>query len=169
MIDLKLDTHAVRQLFPEGSAMRVQLQQSVINNIVKESVLKDSDNKIREAVQSEVSLLGSRIPNVNAEVKSQLESLFTKRGWNKVDGTLQLDRQMREEAARIAENAVKDAITIMVEEASKKLERRIEDTIKMTEHRFEEMIVSRINANFGVIIDTVIAKRLSAAFPEVGK
>ena len=69
MIDIKLDTYAVRQLFPEGTAARAQLQQSVINNIVKEMVLKDSQNKLKQAVQSEIAIAAIDVPDVRAEVR----------------------------------------------------------------------------------------------------
>ncbi|MGC5352342.1 hypothetical protein ACPXAT_27300, partial [Klebsiella pneumoniae] len=68
LIDLKLDTNTIRQLFPEGTEIRAALQQSVIQNIVKEMVLKDSDNKIRKAVSQEIELLGARVPSVKAAV-----------------------------------------------------------------------------------------------------
>jgi hypothetical protein len=169
MIDLKLDTHTIRQLFPEGTEIRSALQQSVIQNIVKELVLKDSDNKIRKAIEQEISLMGSRIPNVNAEVKHQLESFFVKKGWKDIESTLKLDEVMRKEAAQVASHAIQDQIVKIVKEATDKLENRIEETLKLTEKRWEDMIVSRINHNFGIILDKAIAKRIEAAFPEVAK
>lgn len=170
MIDLKLDTHAVRQLFPEGSEMRVALQQSVINNIAKEMVIKDSDNKIRQAVNQEVELLGARVPSVKNAVETEVKKFFEKRGWGSgYDSTFALDQAMRKEAQEMAERIVQDRIEKCIQDAVKKLENRIEDTMRMTEHRWDQLVTARINANFGSIIDKVIAERLAAAFPEVKK
>lgn len=169
LIDLKLDTNTIRQLFPEGTEIRSALQQSVIQNIVKEMVLKDSDNKIRKAVSQEIELLGARVPSVKAAVETELKTFFTKRGWNNYDSTFELDQAMRKEAIEVAQNIIQDKITKCIEEAAKKLENRIEDTLRMTEHRWEQMIVSRINNHFGNMLDKAIAERIAAAFPEVKK
>ena len=95
MIDIKLDTHAVRQLFPEGTEARAQLQQSVINNIVKEMVLKDSQNKLKQAVQSEVNIATVTIPDVRAEVKKQLQQMFHTRGWSDISAKEEMSHMMR--------------------------------------------------------------------------
>ncbi|UFK27203.1 hypothetical protein LG358_00182 [Escherichia phage UoN_LG358_1] len=164
MIDLKLDTHAVRQLFPEGSAMRVALQQSVINNIVKELVVKDSKNKITEAVKSEIAFQGSNIPNVEDAVRKELEKFFERNGWN-VKGTVELKRVMKEEAERIAHEQLLDSLVSSVDAAAKRMENYIADAIKINERQYEEMIVSRLNESFSEIIDKAIAAKLAQVFP----
>ena len=169
MIDLKLDTHAVRQLFPEGTPARANLQTSVINNIVKEMVIKDTNNKLREAVQQEVSLQAARIPNVNAAVKEELLKFFEKKGWRDQQGTLELDRVMREEAGRIARQQVRLALHEESEKAYKSMQDRIEQAINIESKRYEEMIVSRVNRNFGDIIDKAIAAKLASIFPVEAK
>lgn len=167
MIGLKLDTQTIRQLFPEGSEMRVDLQRSVIDNVVKEMVLKDTDNKVRKSVAQEIELMGARIPSVKEAVETELKTFFTKRGWNGYDSTFDLDQAMRKEAQELAQNIIQDRITKCINDAVKKLERRIEETMQMTEARWEQMIVSRINTKFGGVLDKAIAARIAAAFPEV--
>ena len=169
MIDIKLDTHAVRQLFPEGTSARANLQTSVINNIVKEMVLKDTNNKLREAVQQEVSLQAARIPNVNAAVKEELKKFFEKKGWREQQGTFELDRVMSEEAGRVAREQVRLALHAESEKAYKAMQERIEHAIKVEAQRYEEMIVSRLNRNFGDIIDKAIAAKLASIFPVEAK
>ncbi|WKV23427.1 hypothetical protein SEA1_gp0079 [Salmonella phage SEA1] len=164
MIDLKLDTHAVRQLFPEGSAMRVALQQSVINNIVKELVVKDSKNKITEAVKSEISFQGSNIPNVEDAVRVELKKFFERKGW-KPEGTFELERVMKEEAERVAHEQLLAALQKAADAAAKRMENYITDAIKINERQYEEMIVSRLNESFSEIIDKAIAAKLAQVFP----
>ncbi len=128
MIDLKLDTNAVMKLFDTEEA-RVNLQQAVINNVVKELVLKNSKNKVRETIQKEISLVGARLPDVQPMVKEQLKYFFESKGWNKVQGTFELERIMREEANRIASTQVLEAVNAQVDKAMKDLEYKIDQVL----------------------------------------
>ncbi|QQG32161.1 hypothetical protein CkP1_0080 [Citrobacter phage CkP1] len=165
MINLKLDTQTVRNLFPEGSEMRAALQQSVINNVVKEMVLKDSNNKITEAVKSQIALQGSRIPNVEAAVREELKKFFERKGWNEVEGTFELERVMQVEAERIARDQLRNALQDVADAAAKRMEGYIADAIKINERKYEDMIISRLNNGFGEIIDKAIAAKLAQVFP----
>ena len=165
MINLKLDTQTVRNLFPEGSEMRAALQQSVINNVVKEMVLKDSNNKITEAVKSQIALQGARIPNVEAAVREELKKFFERKGWNEVEGTFELERVMQVEAERIARDQLRNALQDVADAATKRMERYIADAIKINERKYEDMIISRLNNGFGEIIDKAIAAKLAQVFP----
>lgn len=166
MIDLKLDTNAVMKLFDTEEA-RVNLQQAVINNVVKELVLKNSKNKVQETIQKEISLVGARLPDVQPMVKEQLKKFFESKGWNKVEGTFELERIMREEANRIAYTQVVEAVNAQVDKAMQDLSYKINQTLQMSEVRMEEMVSKRLIASFGSVIDKVIAERLKTAFPEV--
>lgn len=168
MIDLKLDTNAVLKLFDTEEA-RVNLQQAVINNVVKELVLKNSKNKVQETIQKEISLVGARLPDVQPMVKEQLKKFFESKGWNKVEGTFELERIMREEANRIAYTQVVEAVNAQVDKAMQDLSYKINQTLQMSEARMEEMVSKRLIASFGSVIDKVIAERLKSVFPEVAK
>lgn len=169
LIDLKLDTHTVRNLFPEGTEMRAALQQSVIKNIVKEMVVKDSNNKIREAVYKEIEELGDCVPSVKEAVKTELDKFFVKRGWGGYGSTPELESAMKQRAIETAQCIIQEKISSLINEAAKKLELRIEETLKMSEYRWDQMVTKRINEKFGESLDKAIAVRLAKAFPEVGK
>lgn len=166
MIDLKLDTNAVMKLFGD-EASRVKLQQAVINNVVQELVLKNSKNKVQETIQKEISLVGARLPDVAPMVKEQLNKFFVSKGWNKVEGTFELERIMKEEANRIAYSQVMGTVSDQVEKAVKDLEGRIENALKMSESRMEQIIVERLNKKFTEVLDRAIAERVKTIFPGV--
>ena len=166
MISLKLDTNAVLKLFSDEES-RVELQQSVINNVVQELVLKNSKNKVQETIQKEISLVGARLPDVMPMVKEQLNKFFVSKGWNKVEGTFELERIMKEEANRIAYSQVMGAVSDQVEKAVKDLEGRIENALKMSETRMEQLIVDRLNKKFTEVLDRAITERVKTIFPGV--
>lgn len=166
MIDLKLDTNAVMKLFSD-EASRVKLQQSVINNVVQELVLKNSKNKVQETIQKEISLVGARLPDVNVAVREQMKQFFETKGWNDVQGTLALDTKMREAANKLAYSRVMEAVNLQVEDSIKDLEGRIENALKMSETRMEQIIVDRLNKKFTEVLDCAIAERVKTIFPGV--
>lgn len=166
MINLKLDTNAVMKLFSDEES-RVELQQAVINNVVQELVLKNSKNKVQETIQKEISLVGARLPDVTPMVKEQLNKFFVSKGWNKVEGTFELERIMKEEANRVAYSQVMGAVSDQVEAAIKDLEGRIENALKMSETRMEQLIVDRLNKKFTEVLDRAIAERVKTIFPGV--
>ncbi|UIW11373.1 MAG: hypothetical protein [Enterobacter phage ENC9] len=166
MINLKLDTNAVMKLFSDEES-RVELQQAVINNVVQELVLKNSKNKVQETIQKEISLVGARLPDVTPMVKEQLNKFFVSKGWNKVEGTFELERIMKEEANRVAYSQVMGAVQDQVEKAVKDLEDRIENALKMSETRMEQIIVDRLNKKFTEVLDRAIAERVKTIFPGV--
>lgn len=166
MINLKLDTNAVMKLFSDEES-RVELQQAVINNVVQELVLKNSKNKVQETIQKEISLVGARLPDVTPMVKEQLNKFFVSKGWNKVEGTFELERIMKEEANRVAYSQVMGAVSDQVEAAIKDLEGRIENALKMSETRMEQIIVERLNKKFTEVLDRAIAERVKTIFPGV--
>lgn len=168
MISLKLDTNAVLKLFGDEES-RVELQQSVINNVVQELVLKNSKNKVQETIQKEISLVGARLPDVNVAVREQMKQFFETKGWNDVQGTLALDTKMREAANRIAYERVMEAVNLQVEDAIKDLEDRIERTIKLSEERMEAVIANALQNRFQKSLDRAIAGRLKTFFPEVAQ
>lgn len=166
MINLKLDTNAVMKLFSDEES-RVELQQAVINNVVQELVLKNSKNKVQKTIQKEISLVGARLPDVTPMVKEQLNKFFVSKGWNKVEGTFELERIMKEEANRVAYSQVMVAVSDQVEKAVKDLEGRIENALKMSETRMEQLIVDRLNKKFTEVLDRAIAERVKTIFPGV--
>ncbi|WPJ56286.1 hypothetical protein RCIP0102_00176 [Klebsiella phage RCIP0102] len=169
MIDIKLDTYAVRQLFPEGTEARAQLQQSVINNIVKEMVLKNSENKIKEAVASEVATSAVTIPNVRREVKSQVEKMFHTRGWNDMSATEELSHKMRLAADAAANEAINTMIREMIDSAIASAETRIKRHLDAANDRIQQIMISAINTNFKQQVNEVIAAKFAEHFPVKAK
>lgn len=169
MIDIKLDTYAVRQLFPEGTTARAQLQQSVINNIVKEMMLKDSQNKLKQAVQSEIAIAAIDVPDVRAEVRKQLNELFHSRGWNDTSAKPEMSQKMRNAAQASAKEAIDEMVRQTIEDAAKAAEGRIKMTIESANRRIQEIIVQAMNKNFADQINAAIAAKLEEHFPVKAK
>lgn len=164
-MNIKLDTHAVRQLFPEGTEARAQLQQSVINNVVKEMVLKDSDNAVRKQVQAEINLLGARIPDVTQAVKAQLNSFFTKKGWEGFQTTVEFDAHVRKEAEREVQIAVGNVIQNLVKKATANIEQQVTLAVEASARRAHQVVVDQINHNFKEIMNKAIQAKINEAFP----
>lgn len=166
MIDIKLDTHAVRQIFPEGTAARAQLQQSVINNIVKEMVIKDSDNTLKKAITAEIALQTARVPDVKIEVQTELNKLFERKGYGYgYKARDQLHREMETAAKELASQKVNEMINEVIEEAMKKAERRIQDSMDIASHKIQQILVEGLNKHFGTLLEDAIAHRIKDIFP----
>lgn len=166
MIDIKLDTHAVRQLFPEGTTARSQLQQSVISNIAKDLIVKDTGNKVRKLIQDEINAYGLVVPDVSTAVQKEVEAWFSRRGYGAPYETSEvLKGRLREAADREARNAVDAIISDVIKTATDKAMKDIEYKIEYATRRIEKVIVDRVNQNFASIIDQAVAEKIKKAFP----
>lgn len=162
MIDLKLDTNAVMKLFDTAEA-RVNLQQAVINNVVKELVLKNSKNKVQQTIQQEISLVGARLPDVAVPVREEMTKFFKKKGWDNIESTVELDRMMKEAANKLANEKVVTAVQAHIDQAMEDLKSKVEYMLKVTEVQFKELIERQLNNVFTCALNAAIAKRLEAA------
>lgn len=167
MIDIKLDTNAVRQLFPEGTEARSQLQQSVISNIAKDLIVKDTGNKVRKLIQDEINAYGLVVPDVSPVVQKEVESWFSRRGYGSVqyDTSDVLKGRLREAADREARNAIDGIISDVIKNATDKAMKDIEYKIESATRRIEKIIVDRVNQSFASIIDQAVAEKIKKAIP----
>ncbi|ARW58055.1 hypothetical protein [Serratia phage X20] len=167
MISMSLDTHAVRQLFPEGTEARAQLRRSVIQNITKDLILKDTQNRVSTLIQEEIQNYPVDLPSVKEEVKNQMDKLLKDKGWSGIESTQLVREKIREEAEKVASNAIQTFLHEQTQRANKKLEAQIDRVIKMNEHKIDELIRARINNAWTSILDEAIKARINQVFPEV--
>lgn len=162
MIDLKLDTNAVMKLFDTPEA-RVNLQQAVINNVVKELVLKNSKNKVQETIQKEISLVGARLPDVAEPVREEMAKFFKKKGWDDVTGTIELDNRMRQAASKLANERVVEAVQEHIDDAMEQLKSKVDYMLKISEQQMTDIVERQLNKVFTCALNKAIATRLEAA------
>lgn len=162
MIDLKLDTNAVMKLF-DTDAARVNLQQAVINNVVKELVLKNSKNKVQETIQKEISLVGARLPDVSEPVREEMAKFFKKKGWDDVEGTIELDNRMRIAASRLANERVVAAVQEHIDGVMEQLKTKVDYMLKINEAAMADIVERQLNKVFTCALNAAIANRLEAA------
>ena len=166
MIGIRLDTHAVRQLFPEGTEAYSQLQQSVISNIAKDLIVKDTGNKVRKLIQDEINAYGLVVPDVSTTVQKEVESWFSRRGYGSpYESSDVLKGRLREAADREARNAVDAIISDVIKTATDKAMKDIEYKIESATRRIEKIIVDRVNQSFASIIDQAVAEKIKKAIP----
>lgn len=163
MIELKLDTAAVEKLFPEGTELRVNLQQAVVNNIAKRAlerqVSHDIDNAIRRHVQQECGMF-----DLTNLVSKELEKHLEKSGWR--------DFKVSDNANHIVRNAVEQkvhqvsdevfnrVINKALEEATERAKESIDRKIAYALNNLDDIIAKHLNAKFSAIVDAAIAAKL---------
>lgn len=82
-MEIKLDTNAVRSLFPEGSEARVKLQQAVINNIVNEMIKVKTNEKLKEHINESVKehVKSLDLPNISAMCNEAIKDVLERVGF----------------------------------------------------------------------------------------
>lgn len=169
MISIKLDTHAVQSIFPAGSEARVELQQSVINNVVQELVLYNSKNKVKETVGKEISLVGARLPDVKPLVQEELRKFFTTKGWNDIECSTELSTRMKTAAQELATLTVNRKVQELIDESMDTLQTKIKSMLDYSEVKMEQLIEQSLTKKFNSALDKAIAARLEQVFPVTAK
>lgn len=166
MIAIKLDTHAVRQLFPEGTQAYVDLQQAVIGNIAKDLIVKDTGNNLRKAVHEAIQEHAITIPSVKEFVNAELLKWLNSRGWGYEEvGSEYLNQELRKVAESQASLVINDIISDVIKVATDKAMKDIEYKIEAATQRIEKIIVDRVNQSFASIIDQAVAEKIKKAIP----
>ena len=166
MIDIKLDTNAVRQLFPEGTVARSQLQQSVIANIAKDLIVKDTGNNVRKIIQEEINAYGLIIPDVTPTVQAEMAKWFESRGYGyEKHATEELKGRLQEAANREARATIDAIVHELIKTATDNAMKNLEYKIEAATQRIEQIIVDRVNKSFASIIDQVVAEKIKKAIP----
>lgn len=166
MIDIKLYTNAVRQLFPEGTVARSQLQQSVIANIAKDLIVKDTGNNVRKIIQEEINAYGLIIPDVTPAVQAEMAKWFESRdyGYEK-HATEELKGRLQEAANREARATIDAIVQELIKTATDNAMKNLEYKIEAATRRIEQIIVDRVNKSFASIIDQAVAEKIKKAIP----
>ena len=90
-VELKLDTNAVRALFPEGTEAYLSLQQAVIANIaqgVVKNYAEDCTSLVNQVIQQEITKFESSLTHYTAgyrlqlhpKIKAEIESTVKEQG-----------------------------------------------------------------------------------------
>lgn len=163
MIELKLDTAAVEKLFPEGTELRVNLQQAVVNNIANRALNRkishDIDNAIRKHVQEECGMF-----DLTTLVAKDLEKYIEKSGWKefKVNDNANtnvrnaVEKKVHEVSDEVFNRLINKAIDDATERAKESIDRKIAYALS----NLEGMIAKRLNEKFSAIVDAAIAAKL---------
>lgn len=167
MVSIKLDTYAVRQLFPEGTQAYVDLQQSVISNIAKDLIIKDTGNKVCKLIQDEINAYGLVVPDVSDIVKKEVDTWFESRGYGSVYYNVSnvFKGRMQEAADREARATIDAVISDVIKTATDRAMKDIEYKIEAATQRIEKIIVDRVNQSFASIIDQAVAEKIKKAIP----
>lgn len=151
-ITMKLDAHAVRALIKDDEKVEMELQQAVINEIIKGLYPKSIPENVREmidktfaekrteivtAMQSDVGFRA----HVDNAMSAMVQSIRASTNSYTVQRTLsdEVKRMISNHIAHLVEQEVekhKDALNVTVEAMVKRLEERIEAGI---EQRLEQM------------------------------
>lgn len=164
MVELKLDTAAVEKLFPEGTELRVNLQQAVVNNIAKRAlerqVSHDIDNAIRRHVQQECGMY-----DLSGLVRTELEKNIQNNGWNKPDTVKdhaadKIRGQVTRHVENLATTEFNKLIDDILDKATERMKASIDRKIAQALLDVDKHVSARLNQNFGAIVDAAIAAKL---------
>lgn len=143
MIDLKLDTNAMNELFPEGSALRLNLQNAVMANFVRKNAdvwMSTEVHNIIHQIAKEEMRLEDHYPRM---FKKELEKYFRLQFPTMEASELTLkSRQLIEEHVS---KAVHLQMADMVDQAIKNIS--IEQVQLMINERIDKNIEGYINAS----------------------
>ena len=155
MIQLKLDTQALNNLFPEGTQARMDLQAAVIKNVVDSVIGKRVTEEIEKIVHKEFAdyiqkrYAYSDIFDINSGGIRQIKELIT--------------TNVKKQCADLLDSIKLDAINSATTNLKADEEAFIARVTKNLEVTVRQEIVKRVNNEFPQLIDEAIKARL---FPE---
>lgn len=112
---LRLNTQAMRALFPEDSEARLDLQRNVMHAVVDKVVVTMMDAEVRKQVQE---IVREEMGDIREMARNVIRSEFNL-FWNKTalkDGS-QIKKAIREEVERRVKSQVEDLVKTTVDEA----------------------------------------------------
>lgn len=173
MIQLKLDTQALNNLFPEGTQARMDLQAAVIKNVVDSVIGKRVTEEIENMVIKHVNAMMPANHEIEKIVHKEFADYIQKRyAYSNVfeinSGGIRQIKELISENVKTQCAALLDSIKLeAINHASENLkadeEAFIARVTKNLEVTVRKEIVGRVNAEFPQIIDEAIKARL---FPE---
>ncbi|WP_349043929.1 hypothetical protein [Brucella melitensis] len=161
MIQLKLDTQALNNLFPEGTQARMDLQAAVIKNVVDSVIGKRVTEEIENMVIKHVNLMMPANHEIEKIVHKEFADYIQKRYAysNVFDINSGGIRQIKE---LITTNVKKQCADLL---DSIKLE-AINDATKNLKAD-EEAFMARVTKNLEVAVRQEIVKRVNNEFPQI--
>ena len=173
MIQLKLDTQALNNLFPEGTQARMDLQAAVIKNVVDSVIGKRVTEEIENMVIKHVNLMMPANHEIEKIVHKEFADYIQKRyAYSNVfeinsGGIRQIKELISEHVKKQCADLLDSIKLEAINDATKNLkadeEAFMARVTKNLEVTVRQEIVKRVNNEFPQIIDEAIKARL---FPE---
>lgn len=173
MIQLKLDTQALNNLFPEGTQARMDLQAAVIKNVVDSVIGKKVSEEIENMVIKHVNLMMPANHEIEKIVHKEFADYIQKRyaysdvfdinsgGIRKIKELITTN--VKQQCADLLDSIKLDAIDSATAKLKADEEAFIARVTTNLEVTVRKEIVKRVNNEFPQIIDEAIKARL---FPE---
>lgn len=173
MIQLKLDTQALNNLFPEGTQARMDLQAAVIKNVVDSVIGKRVTEEIENMVIKHVNLMMPANHEIEKIVHKEFADYIQKRyAYSDVfdinsGGIRQIKelitKNVKQQCADLLDSIKLEAINSATTNLKADEEAFMARVTKNLEATVRQEIVKRVNSEFPQIIDEAIKARL---FPE---
>ncbi|MBS49922.1 MAG: hypothetical protein CMN60_21355 [Sphingobium sp.] len=137
-IQLKLDTNAVESLFPEGSEVRVQLQNAVIAEMTKRLYDKAMKEALNEALSGLRAVIDEKAKEVIQEEIAKVENTYS------INPKVTLSNRILENIRSQAASVVDLAICRGMADVEKVIEKRIESSIESSNplRKFDNTVAS---------------------------
>lgn len=156
MLTIKLDTNAVRSLFPEGSDARVELQRAVMANIAKDI---GRSVGVDHALMAELQAVAERAG------KQAMDDYIAKKGtW--LDPQYALTDQIRARVTKLVREQMDGEIRSVVLGELKAIEDKILDRITKQLNEYADHNMSKITETY---IQQAVRNRFSAALDQASK
>lgn len=163
MIELKLDTAAVEKLFPEGTELRVNLQQSVVNNIAKRILDRDISVRLETLIRTHVTHECGMM-DLNSLVKNALDTHLEKTGWHdfrlKDSTTGQIRELVKKKVEQLADSEMQKIINDTLSRSTNTMKNTLDRHIDNALQDVEKHISARLNQKFAAVVDAAIAAKL---------
>lgn len=160
-MQIKLDTNALMNLFPEGTQARVELQAAVIKNVV--------DSVIGKRVSEEIELMVVRHVNASMPSNADIEKLVQKQFADYIQKRYAYSDVFESNSGGIRkikeliENGVKLQCGDLVENIQREAIKQAADNVKDDEEAF----IARVTKNLEMQVRQEIVKRVNAEFPQL--
>lgn len=163
MVELKLDTAAVEKLFPEGTELRVNLQQAVVNNIAKRILDRDISVRLETLIRTHVTHECGMM-DLNTLVKNALDAHLEKSGWHdhrlKDSTTSQIRELVKKKVQQLADSEMQKIINDTLSRSTNTMKDTLDRHIDNALQDVEKHIAARLNQKFAAVVDAAIAAKL---------
>lgn len=161
MIQLKLDTQALNNLFPEGTQARLDLQAAVIKNVVDSVIGKRVTEEVEHMVIRHVDAMMPANHEIEKIVQKEFADYIQKRYAysNVFESNSGGIRQIKE----VIENGVKSQCANLLDSIKTEAINSATENLKADEEAF----IARVTTNLEVTVRKEIVKRVNAEFPQI--